>query len=126
MQERKGLETPLNAGKGDFLGRARKYYRDDLNLELSSSNQSWERLKILAMLRNAIVHANGHLDRVNPQNRKKIFKWIEQDIGIEDYDGELTVNGSFVRKTFQIVKGDLEDLINRFKKNHSPGWTVSK
>ena len=76
-------------------------------------------MKILAGVRNAIVHANGHLERVQGKN---IRTWIEQDIGIEDYYGEIIVTESFVNDTYYVVKGHLEDLIARFKDWDSSHW----
>ena len=100
---------------GDFLNHARKYYRDTLKFELSQNNQYWERIRILTEIRHAIAHANGHLSMVTKKRREKIKKWIEQDIGIEDYYGDIIISRVFVREAFEIVKGELESLIERFK-----------
>ena len=115
VQERRGLEDSLSGREGNFLDQAKHYHRDQLGLKLSASNESWERLKILAGIRHAIAHANGYLDGVNASMRVKLREWMKQNIGIEDYYGEVVVSWSFVRTTFEIVRDDLGDLIVRFK-----------
>jgi hypothetical protein len=118
VQEKSGTDESLANTKGkDFLDRANKFFRITLKYELSQSNQTWERMRILTEIRNAIAHANGHLELVRKGKREQIKKWIDQDIGIEDYYGDIIISGEFVRKTYEMVKGDLESLIERFK-----GW----
>ena len=115
IQEEKGQSSSLGAvKKGDFLDRAKKYYQHVLNFELSNNNQSWERLKILADLRHAIAHANGHLEMVTERKKKKIEQWIENDIGIEEYDRDIVVSRFFVKETFELVKATLDDLGARY------------
>ena len=116
IQKKKGQKTSLNGIKksGDFLDTAKKYYQSYLDCELPKNNQSWERLKILADLRHAITHANGHLEMVKESKRKKIRTWMEKDIGIEDYNGDIIVSHIFVRETFDIVKDCLEALLKRY------------
>ena len=72
-------------------------------------------MRILTEIRHAIAHANGHLELVREGKREQIKKWIEQAIGIEDYYGDIIVSGAFAREAFEIVKGELESLIERFK-----------
>ena len=118
IQEKSGQKDSLADIKGkDFLDRANKYYRGAIGYELSQNNQSWERMRILTEIRHAITHANGHLELVREGKRKQIKKWIEQDIGIEEYYGDIIVSGGFVRETYEMVQGELENLIERFK-----GW----
>src|SRR5271169_130595 len=45
--------------KGDFLERAKKYFRHILNLPLNDSSKEWQHIKMLLVLRNAIAHCNG-------------------------------------------------------------------
>ena len=51
---------------------------------------------------------------VKESKRKKIREWMERDIGIEDYYGDIIVSQSFIRETFDLVKGNLEDLLKRY------------
>ena len=116
IQEKNGKNESLANIKGkDFLDRANKYYRGAIGYELSQNKQSWERIRILTEIRHAVAHANGHLELVREGKRKQIKKWIEQDIGIEDYYGDIIISGAFVRETYEMVKDDFESLIERFK-----------
>ena len=116
IQEKNGKNESLANTRGkDFLDQANKYYRGTIEYELSQNNQSWERIRILTGIRHAVAHANGHLELVREGKRKQIKKWIEQDIGIEDYYGDIIISGAFVRETYEMVKDDLESLIERFK-----------
>jgi len=51
----------LNDIKGEFLDRAKKYYKHILQFELYSKEKEWPRIKMLSELRNAFAHANGRL-----------------------------------------------------------------
>ena len=116
IQEKNEQKNTLFDIKGkDFLDRANKYFRITLKYELSQNNQTWKRMRVLTEIRHAIAHANGHLELVREGKRKQIRKWIEQDIGIEEYYGDIIVSGDFVRETYEMVQGELESLIERFK-----------
>ena len=123
IQKRTGKKCSLNDNRnGAFLRRAKKYYKDVLQFDLSGNKQAWKRLQMLLVLRNVYAHANGHVDMVNKQRMEKIRKYIEKDIGIEEYGGYIIVSRDFVEGTFELVKGDLEDLIERYK----PGSTARR
>ena len=111
IQKKSGGQISLDDIKGDLLSRAKKYYKHVLQFELSSNKKSWERLTVLADLRNAIAHTNGRIDRIRVGTREKILK-ID---GVEDELGFVTVSGAFLRETFTLVKDDLEDLVARYK-----------
>ena len=122
IQKKKGQICSLDGIRsGDFLDRAKKYYQNVLTFELCKNNQSWERLKILAELRHTIAHANGHLEMVKESKKRKIEQWIENGIGIEDYDGDIVVTRSFVKETFELVKATLEDLGARYNELNRAG-----
>lgn len=115
-QKKQGLEKSLDDIKGgDFLDRARKYYTHILNFELCENNLTWERLKILAGLRNAVAHQNGRLAMVKKGRKTKIEGWMKKDIGIENRWGYIFVTEVFVKETLRIVQGYLKDLVQRYK-----------
>ena len=90
-----------------------KYYRYVLQFELSTDNESWKRLKLLYDLRNAMAHANGRLDMVKGDKRKKR---ILSERGVEDRYGFIVVSGDFLRETFEVVKGEVSGLTGRYGK----------
>ncbi len=111
IQKKRSGQISLDDIKGDLLNRAQKYYKHVLQFELSSNNKRWERLTVLADLRNAIAHTNGRLDMIEEKKREKILKIN----GVEDKLGFVIVSGAFLRETFTLVKDDLEDLVARYK-----------
>ena len=113
IQKRQSQKLSLNDIREDnLLDRAKKYYEYVLQFELSTSNRSWERLTVLSDLRNAMAHANGRLDMVRSGVRSRILRRE----GVDDKFGYMIVNGTFLRETFDLVKRDLEDLVDRCKK----------
>ena len=123
IQKRMRKECSLSdIGEGDFLDRAKTYYKDVLQFKLFENNQAWERLKIFLVLRNVYAHANGHIDMAKRRDMERIRGWAKKGIGIEEYGGYIIVSGDFVEKTFELVKSDLEDLIERYK----PGSTARR
>ena len=70
---------------------------------------------MLAELRNALAHANGRLEILRADSRKKIRNWEKQRIGIENYNGYLVVDATITRETFNLVRSSLEELVERYK-----------
>ena len=101
--------------KGDFLERAKKYYKHILKFELYSEEKVWQKIKILSELRNAFAHANGRLDMLNEKPREKIKKWAQQNIGISTDSYYVICEENIVAEIFGAVRGSLEDLIERYK-----------
>ena len=116
IKEDRGLALGLEDIKGgDFLSPAKKYYEHILNFTLCSDNQTWERLRILSVLRNSVAHGNGRFEMLRSNYQDKIKKWSGQHDGISIHSGYLVVSGPFLRDTFSVVKNSLEDLIERYK-----------
>ena len=114
IQKKRGGQILLNDSKGDLLNRAKKYYKNVLQFELSSDNKSWERLTVLSELRNAIAHTNGRLDMIGEKKREKMEKILNLD-GVKDELGFVIISEAFLRETFALVTDDLEDLLARYK-----------
>ena len=111
MQQKKGAGISIDDLKGDFLTRAKNYYEHVLQFQLSLSNDSWQRLKLLSDLRNTIAHTNGRLDIVLARRRERILN----SEGAKEELGFLVVEGAFLKETFEFVKDDLEGLVGRYK-----------
>jgi hypothetical protein len=116
IQENKAEMLSMNDLRGDFLERARKYYKSVLNFELCNSNKTWERIKVLVELRNAIAHANGRLDMLKKEPQQKIKNWSKTGIGISLWSNYFLVSAEFSKETFLLVSSSLEDLVQRYKK----------
>lgn len=98
--------------KMNFLDRANKYFNQVLKVKLYPDDHE-EHLKKLMVLRHAIAHCNGRLEDVKGKGRNQIKKWVDTEIGIEIYHGDLLISESFLREIHLIVKGSLSDLIKR-------------
>ena len=111
IQEKKGVQISLDDLRGDLLSRAKKYYGNVLQFELSKGNQHWERLTLLSDLRNAIAHTNGLLDMMRQGTKRRILR-IE---GVSERFGCIVVDEHLLRDTFTLVKEDVEALVGRYK-----------
>ena len=123
IQARRGIQSSLDDRRGDLLRRAKKYYSNVPDFELSKDNQHWERLTQLSRLRNAIAHSNGRLNMIPREIKEKLLK-ID---GVSDRFGYIVVDENFLRQTFTMVKDELEGLVARYKKwdteNRAPLYT---
>jgi hypothetical protein len=73
--------------KGDFTQRSRKYFSHIPGTALYSSDEVWERLRRIEIVRHAIAHANGRLTEVSEPKRNELNAWIKQDRGITEEHG---------------------------------------
>ena len=115
IQAAKEPSISLGDLRGNFLDRSKKYFNYILKFNLCTDNNFWQRLKMLAELRNALVHANGRLEMLNSDSRKKIRNWEKQNIGIKNYNGYLVVSAGITREIFDLVHSSLEELVERYK-----------
>lgn len=115
IQTKQSQKIAINDLRGDFLERAKKYYKHILQFELYSEEEIWEQVKMLSELRNAFAHANGRLDILNEKSKKKIEEWSQQNIGISTDSYYVVCEENIVAEIFGVVSGALEDLIERYK-----------
>ena len=115
IQKKRGQSLSLNDIRGDFLDRAKKYYKHILNFVLCIDKTHWEQIVILAQLRHMLAHTHGRLEKRKDDARNKIRKWEKQGIGITLNGGFIIVDAAFANKTFTSVEASLRDLIKRYK-----------
>jgi hypothetical protein len=111
QQQKKALG--LRDIRGGFLDRAQKYFDHILAFPLCTDDRTWERLKMLMMLRNALAHANGRLEAVNEKSQKKIEEYTKMGVGVAVKNGNLLFTEAFVRETYVLVRESLISLIER-------------
>ena len=116
IQGKQSQKIAINDFKGDFLEKAKKYYKHILQFELYSEEKVWQQVKMLSELRNAFAHANGRLDMLNKKSRKIIKEWEQQKLGISTYSDYVICEENIVVEIFGAVRGSLEDLIERYKR----------
>jgi hypothetical protein len=116
IQKQKSITISINDLRNDFLDRAKKYFKNILYFELCPVKIVWQRIAMLSVLRNAIAHANGRIEMLKPEIKRKIISWEKQKVGISLIDGFVIIEESFLRNTLELVSASLNDLIERYKK----------
>ena len=115
IQVKQSQKIVINDLKGDFLERAKKYYKHILKFDLYSEEKVWQQVRMLSTLRNAFAHANGRLDMLNERSKTIIQNWAQQNLGISTYDGYIICEANIVADIFGAARDSLEDLIERYK-----------
>ena len=115
IQDKQAQKIAINDLKGDFLERAKKYYKHILQFELYSQEKVWQQVKMLSELRNAFAHANGRLDMINEKSRDIIKGWAQQKLGVSTDSDYVICEENIVVEIFGAVRSSLEDLIERYK-----------
>ena len=86
-----------------------------MKVPLCSDRRSYERLEMLEVLRHAIAHCNGRLDKVKGKKRNKIMIWVNAGVGISIEDGNVLISETFLRETYSVVKELLQNMIWQIK-----------
>jgi hypothetical protein len=115
LQKNQKQEIGINDLKGDFLERAKKYYKSILKFELCSDAETWERIRMLSVVRHAIAHANGRVDMINDNTNRKIKTWKKKDVGLNIDFNYLIIDSKFANDTYKIINLSLIDMVNRYK-----------
>lgn len=115
IQDKQSQKIKINDLKGDFLERAKKYYKHILKFDLYSEEKVWQQIRMLSTLRNAFAHANGRLDMLNERSRTIIQNRAQQNLGISTYNGYVICEANIIADIFDAVRNSLEDLIERYK-----------
>lgn len=116
IQSQLGQQISMGDLKGNFLERAKKYYKHILQFELYSNQSDWHRIQMLSELRHAIAHVNGRLEILQKSSRDKICGWEREGLGLEIILGYVIVEQRFVDETFSAVQSFLSDLLDRYKR----------
>lgn len=117
IRDKQSQQIKIDDLRGNFLERAKKYYKHILHFDLYSNEKAWQQIKRLSDLRNAFAHANGRVDRLNRKSKEKIEKWNGQKkIGISiTIFGHVICEADIVADIFGVVRDSLKDLIKRYK-----------
>lgn len=125
VKTQKELELGLTDLQGDVIHRTNKYFNHILKLPIDTRSKSWQHLRMMYVLRNAIAHANGRLENVKSQKDvKKILKWIGSDLGIDEIHGSIILTPDFVKRThaiiFELLNGLISEVKQQFPKQIKP------
>ena len=116
IQRKQSQSISMDDLKGDFLNRAKKYFKHVLNFDLYVKDNEWEKVNILSELRNAFAHANGRMEMLKQKSRENITNWERQKKGIITDSGFIVCDAKIVSDIYQVVGSSLEDLVDRYKK----------
>lgn len=101
LQSERSKALGIDDLKGDFLERTKKYFHHVVNFPLNVAGKEWQRINMLKVLRNAIVHCNGRLENITKdKDLKEIQKWEKENIGIAVEMDTLMFSKAFVEETF--------------------------
>lgn len=115
IQKKKGIEISINDLRGDFLDRAKKYFKDVIDFPFCSDKKAWQRITMFVEIRHAIAHANGRIEMLKLKTRNNLKTWEKQKVGISSMDGFVVIEEGFVRDTLSLVSDSLNDLVERYK-----------
>ena len=115
MQQKLSQGISIKDLKGDFLERAKKYYKHILKFDLYTDDKAWLQVRMLAELRNAFAHVNGRMEMLKKNSRETLENCVQQKIGISIYSGYIVCDAKIVSEIFQIVRESIEDLLARYK-----------
>ncbi|MGZ8096705.1 MAG: hypothetical protein ACXWUD_10750 [Methylosarcina sp.] len=115
LQRKKGIGISINDLNGSLLDKFKKYFDHILNFQLVTDNEQWRVLKELSIVRNAVAHANGRIDRLKLSAQKKIQQLEESNAGISNWMGLLVIEQMFAKRSLEVVSDTIGDLCARYK-----------
>ena len=115
IQQHKLIAISINDLRGDFLDRAKKYYKDVINFPFCSDKKAWQKINMFVEIRHAIAHANGRIEMLRPKTQTKLKIWEKQNIGISSMDGFVVIGEGFLRDSLRLISNFLNDLVERYK-----------
>jgi len=115
IKDKKDIAISINDLRGDFLDRAKKYFKDVLHFQLCQDKKAWQGINVLSVIRNAFAHANGRIEMFNQSLKQKILNLEKQKVGISSESGFIIIEERFSRDTLSSVSASLNDLVKRYK-----------
>jgi hypothetical protein len=113
LQRERNQTLKIDEIRGNFFDQANTYFKKVLNLPLATESPEWRSLQRLRVLRNAIVHHNGHWDYISKGNQDKINSWIEEDSRISCISGDLTFERGFCVDLYTDVEKWVDALVEQ-------------
>ncbi len=120
IQEKKSLKIAIDQIKGDFLERAKLYFKEILNFQLYVNETDWKNITTLLVLRNVYAHTNGQFELLKPGVKNKIKKLEEQQIGISENLDYVICERALAHKLLKSVQNSVSSLVDRYKQQYTP------
>jgi hypothetical protein len=81
---------------------------------------------MLAVLRNAMAHANGRIDMLKHKARESVRSYEKRGIGVSDHLGYIVLDRRFLEETFALTRTALDDIVERYKRWDSGRFAVER
>lgn len=110
IQGQKGHSKDIRDVPGDnYLSKVKKYFSTEL--EFVFEEESWNRLEMLRILRNALAHANGRLEFLKRRIRCRIENMAKQKIGVSISSGNIIISKDFLMESHVSVSKSVRALV---------------
>lgn len=112
----KGARLRANEIHGDFLDRIRRYFECVLDHPLNTDSEGWERIKAVFALRHCLIHANGVVGAMRPDQARRVLDLAQTLSGVTVVDGYLVLSAVFVDQSRTLVVRWLRELLRDFER----------
>lgn len=110
IQGQKGHSKDIRDVPGaNYLSKVKKYFSTELGLVFEK--ESWNRLEMLRILRNALTHANGRLEFLKRRIRCRIENMAKQKIGVSISSGNIIISKDFLMESHVSVSKSVRALV---------------
>lgn len=107
------VKLELDDLRGNFLERARRYFRDVLRFELHTASADWPVLCDLAEVRNIFAHAAGRVRHRSKDKRERLLQLTRRHPGLAVHDDILVADTTAATHFHAVVARSLTDLFAR-------------
>ncbi len=114
VQAQQCLPIALDDIRGDFLERTNKYFNHIIKFPIDARGNSWQHLRKLYLLRNALAHGNGRLDNIKNQEELKTRLGLDKaNSEVAITDGNLVCYPNFISNTLSMILDFLSDITEK-------------
>jgi len=119
IKDQQSLPITLDDITGDFPERTNKYFNHVIKFPIDVRGSSWQHLRKLYLLRNAIAHGNGRLDNIKNQEKLKTKLGLDRENSeVTVKDGNIVCYPNFLRNTFSVVLDFLSNITEKVKEEY--------
>lgn len=116
IQTRKRIELKLSDIRGNnILDQSKKYFAHILNFDLMISDESWQKIEEIYLIRNCFAHTNGRIDALKQNDRERLFKVKRVTSDICQMYGYVFLEKVFLHNSFNLVDTELRRIIEQVR-----------
>lgn len=111
----------VTAGPGDgLIGKVRRFYADHVGVPLFADGVQEKLVRHLHDVRNAIGHATGRIDLLNPKVCARLRERCVSEDGLRVVGGDLQMSSAYVRRAAEGLDQAVRDMIRRLERAYPP------